>query len=65
MLSITISKFFYVKDPFKKDDEQQKKIAKPWPFNCEKSIDIVICGKCLVQSSSFIFMSSSCYPFQK
>jgi hypothetical protein len=24
MLSIAISKFFYVKDPFKKDDEQKK-----------------------------------------
>ncbi len=43
----------------------KKKISKPWPFNCEKWIAIVICGKSMVWASNFSFVSSSCFPFQK
>jgi hypothetical protein len=39
--------------------------AKPWPFNCEKSIAIVIYGKCLVQEFGFTFVSLNCLPLQK
>ncbi len=32
-----ISFFFVVKEPFKKDDVQQKRLFEgPWPFDCEK-----------------------------
>jgi hypothetical protein len=44
---------------------KERFFAKPWPFNCEKSIAIAICGKCLVQTSNFTSMFSSRFPYQK
>jgi hypothetical protein len=30
----TITNVFVTKDPFKKDEVQQKQIERPWPLNC-------------------------------
>jgi hypothetical protein len=59
-------RFFSIKDPFKKDDELFEIVfAKPWPFNYEKSIAIIVCGKCLVQTFNFTSISSNCLYFWK
>jgi hypothetical protein len=56
MLISAISNFFHVKNPFKKDDVQQKKLYTiPWSFDCEKSLALLTCKECLVQTSCFTF----------
>jgi hypothetical protein len=55
--------FLLSKIHFKKIMCNEKTFARPWPFNCEKSIAIAICGKCLVQIFDFTFVSLSCFPF--
>jgi hypothetical protein len=54
MLISVISNFFDVKNPFKKDDMQQKiNYTRLRSFECEKSLVLLTCRECLVQASSF------------
>jgi hypothetical protein len=64
MLISAIYNFFDVKNPFKKDDVEQKKLyRRTWSFDCEKSLALLICRKYPVQASCFTFVSSSGLPF--
>ncbi len=57
--------FYLLKIIFKRMINIKNTFCKALVFNCEKSIAIVVFGKCLVQTSNFASMSSSCFPFLK
>jgi len=57
MLISVIFNFFDVKNPFKKDDVQQKiNYTRPWSFDCEKSLALLTSRECPVQASCFTFV---------
>ncbi len=40
-------------------------IAKPWPFDCQKSPTYWICEKHMIETFCNAFMSTSCVSFEK
>jgi hypothetical protein len=61
-----IFNFLLLKILSKKDNVQQKNVfARPWSFDCEKSLALLICEKYLVKIFGFTLVSSSCLPFYK
>jgi hypothetical protein len=68
ILGNAIFKFIFYQRPFLKGWWIPIKFfVGPWLFNCEKSITIAVCGKCLVQMFNFTSMSSIqvVFPFVK
>jgi len=63
--NFSIFEFFVSKDPFEKDDVEQKVFVEICTFNGENSFAFTICEKCVVKMFSIIIMSLCVIPFSK
>jgi hypothetical protein len=62
----SIPEFFGSKEPFKKDDVEQKNVCeKSCTFDSDKSLAFVICTKCVVKAFGVAIMSLCSIPFPK
>jgi len=62
----SILDFFASKEPFKKDDVEQKNVCgKSCTFDSEKSLAFAICIECVVKAFGVLIMSLCSIPFPK